>query len=237
MHPEIVRDGPGSCPICGMALEPMTPAAGEAENPELRDMTRRFWVGVGAVGAAAGHGDGRACRRRHARCADRAHSRSGCSWRSRRRSCCGAAGRSSSAAGQSLRQPPPEHVHADRARHRRRLSLQPRRDARARHLPGLVPRPEGGVPVYFEAAAVIVTLVLLGQVLELRARSQTIERDPRAARPRAEDAPASSRDDGGEADVAARSGACPAIVCACGPARRCRSTASSSKGTARSTNR
>ena len=43
----------------------------------------------------------------------------------------------------------------------------------ARHLPGLVPRPEGGVPVYFEAAAVIVTLVLLGQVLELRARAQT----------------------------------------------------------------
>src|SRR5262249_58018433 len=45
MHPEIVRDGPGACPICGMALEPMTPVAGEdAENPELRDMTRRFYV-------------------------------------------------------------------------------------------------------------------------------------------------------------------------------------------------
>ena len=46
MHPQIVRNGPGSCPICGMALEPMTPAAAEAANPELRDMTRRFWVGV-----------------------------------------------------------------------------------------------------------------------------------------------------------------------------------------------
>ena len=46
MHPQIVRKEPGNCPICGMALEPMTPAAGEAENPELRDMTRRFWVGV-----------------------------------------------------------------------------------------------------------------------------------------------------------------------------------------------
>ena len=44
MHPEIIRDAPGSCPICGMALEPLTPTAGEAENPELRDMTRRFWV-------------------------------------------------------------------------------------------------------------------------------------------------------------------------------------------------
>src|SRR5947209_8933097 len=44
MHPEIVRDAPGSCPICGMALERMTPAAGEEGNPELADMTRRFWV-------------------------------------------------------------------------------------------------------------------------------------------------------------------------------------------------
>jgi len=43
MHPEIVRSEPGACPICGMALEPRTVAAEEA-NPELRDMTRRFWV-------------------------------------------------------------------------------------------------------------------------------------------------------------------------------------------------
>ena len=46
MHPEIVRDGPGSCPICGMALEPMTPTAEPTANPELIDMTRRFWIGV-----------------------------------------------------------------------------------------------------------------------------------------------------------------------------------------------
>src|SRR5215472_9105512 len=46
MHPQIVRSAPGSCPICGMALEPMMPAGGEGANPELRDMTRRFWVGV-----------------------------------------------------------------------------------------------------------------------------------------------------------------------------------------------
>src|SRR6266550_2409032 len=46
MHPEIVRDGPGHCPICGMALEPMMPAATAQTNPELRDMTRRFWVGL-----------------------------------------------------------------------------------------------------------------------------------------------------------------------------------------------
>ena len=46
MHPEVVRDGPGSCPLCGMALEPMTPTLDEVENPELRDMSRRFWIGL-----------------------------------------------------------------------------------------------------------------------------------------------------------------------------------------------
>jgi len=46
MHSEIVRDRPGSCPICGMALEPMTVTAEEPENEELRDMTRRFRAGV-----------------------------------------------------------------------------------------------------------------------------------------------------------------------------------------------
>jgi Cu+-exporting ATPase len=45
MHPEIVRAEPGSCPICGMALEPRTVTV-EEDNPELRDMTRRFWIGV-----------------------------------------------------------------------------------------------------------------------------------------------------------------------------------------------
>lgn len=43
MHPEIVRDGPGTCPICGMALEPRTVTL-EERNPELEDMTRRFWI-------------------------------------------------------------------------------------------------------------------------------------------------------------------------------------------------
>jgi P-type Cu+ transporter len=46
MHPLIVRPGPGSCPICGMALEPRTLIAEEAENPELVSMTRRFWTSV-----------------------------------------------------------------------------------------------------------------------------------------------------------------------------------------------
>ena len=44
MHPEIVRDAPGACPICGMALEPRTVAADEPPNPELVDMTRRLWT-------------------------------------------------------------------------------------------------------------------------------------------------------------------------------------------------
>lgn len=45
MHPEIVRDEPGACPICGMALEPRAGVGLEEEdNPELRDMTRRFWM-------------------------------------------------------------------------------------------------------------------------------------------------------------------------------------------------
>ena len=46
MHPEIVQDEPGDCPICGMALEPVTVTLAEEKNPELVDMTRRFWVSV-----------------------------------------------------------------------------------------------------------------------------------------------------------------------------------------------
>src|SRR5260221_2218244 len=46
MHPEIVRDGPGVCPICGMALEPRTVTLEQQENPELADMQRRFWTSL-----------------------------------------------------------------------------------------------------------------------------------------------------------------------------------------------
>ncbi len=45
MHPEVRQKGPGSCPLCGMALEPAAPSRDEAPNPELADMTRRFWIG------------------------------------------------------------------------------------------------------------------------------------------------------------------------------------------------
>jgi len=47
MHPEIRRDQPGQCPICGMTLEPLEPTLEEAPNPELVDMSRRFWVSTG----------------------------------------------------------------------------------------------------------------------------------------------------------------------------------------------
>ncbi|RKH15818.1 HAD-IC family P-type ATPase, partial [Corallococcus sp. CA031C] len=46
MHPEVVRDGPGTCPKCGMALEPRTVTVEDRPDPELRSMTRRFWVGL-----------------------------------------------------------------------------------------------------------------------------------------------------------------------------------------------
>jgi P-type Cu+ transporter len=46
MHPEVRQPGPGSCPICGMALEPETVSAETARSPELTDMTRRFWIGL-----------------------------------------------------------------------------------------------------------------------------------------------------------------------------------------------
>jgi Cu+-exporting ATPase len=46
MHPEIRHEGPGSCPICGMALEPLMVTVESGPNPELADMTRRFWIGL-----------------------------------------------------------------------------------------------------------------------------------------------------------------------------------------------
>src|SRR6202166_1866819 len=47
MHPQIVRDAPGNCPICGMTLEPRAISAEKPDDPELRDMARRFWASLG----------------------------------------------------------------------------------------------------------------------------------------------------------------------------------------------
>ncbi len=98
MHPEIVRDGPGACPICGMALEPrVVDRRRRPTIPELADMTRRFWISAAAtvplfVLAMAEHA---------ARAPPRRAGRRRVAWLSssrwRRRSCCGAGGRSSCA--------------------------------------------------------------------------------------------------------------------------------------------
>ena len=97
MHPEIRQVGPGSCPICGMALEPEVASLDAPPNPELADMTRRFWIGLvlalppscskwAAISSAVTAGSIRHCR-------------TGFSSPSPRPSCSGPAGRSSCAAG------------------------------------------------------------------------------------------------------------------------------------------
>jgi Cu+-exporting ATPase len=173
MHPQIVRNAPGNCPICGMTLEPMTPSAGDTENPELRDMTRRFWVGVAlslpllAI-AMAEHFDRAAL--------DTLLSPRVAVW------------------VQLLLGTPAVLWGGWPFFQRGWASVVTRRlnmftlialgtgvaylySLVAALVPGIFPAsfrdPDGQVPLYFEAAAVIVTLVLLGQVLELRARSQT----------------------------------------------------------------
>ena len=101
MHPEVRQVGPGSCPICGMALEPLDVTADAGPNPELADMTRRFWVGLALavpvlVLEMGGHLAG----------LDRFIGQQTSNWLQpswRRRWSCGRAGRSSSAAGRRSR--------------------------------------------------------------------------------------------------------------------------------------
>jgi P-type Cu+ transporter len=169
MHPEIVRDASGSCPICGMALEPMTPTAGEeAENPELRDMTRRFWVAAALsvpllVVAMGGHSVAmlplRAMAWLQLALATPAVLWGGWpffqrGWESLKN--CSLNMFTLIALGTGV-----AYLYS----------------VVAAVAPGIFAAsfrsPDGGVPLYFEAASVIVSLVLLGQVLELRARSQT----------------------------------------------------------------
>ena len=66
MDPEIVRDGPGACPICGMALEPKVVTLDSGPNPELIDMTRRFWIAAALTAPVLRAGDGRHGERRFA---------------------------------------------------------------------------------------------------------------------------------------------------------------------------
>ena len=120
MHPEVRQAGPGLLPdLRHGARAGDADAPTPAPIPSLLDMTRRFWIGAGADGAGRGAGDGRAPVRLHRLIARR--SRTGCSSSSPRRWCCGRAGRSSCAARNRCVTPQPQHVHADRARHRRGL--------------------------------------------------------------------------------------------------------------------
>jgi Cu+-exporting ATPase len=170
MHPQIVRDAPGNCPICGMALEPRTATADEEENPELIGMRRRFWVctvlSVPLVAIAM-------------REFLPSMSRAGAAW--------------IVWLELALASPVvlwggwPFFVRAVESVRNRSLNMFTLiglgvavaylYSLVAALLPGIFPPsfrdPAGQVGVYFEAAAVIVTLVLLGQVLELSARSRT----------------------------------------------------------------
>jgi len=175
MHPEIVRDRPGNCPICGMALEPRTVTAEEEENPELRDMTRRFWVSVvlsvPLLFIAMG-----------------AHIPGVEAWLHSFLSA-----RAQTALELLLATPVvlwggwPFFVRGWQSIVHRSpnmftligmgVGVSYVYSLIAALFPGIFPaafRDQAGeVGVYFEASAIIVTLVLLGQVLELRARSQT----------------------------------------------------------------
>jgi P-type Cu+ transporter len=172
MHPEIRRDAPGSCPICGMALEPLSPLAEEGENAELTDMTRRFWVGVALtvpllwamLGEVVtpidpmrlfGHATVA-----WAQLALATPVVAWCGWPFLVRGWQSVANRS----------PNMFTLIALGTGAAWAFSVL------ATVWPGVLPaafREAGTAPLYFEAAAVIVTLVLLGQVLELRARVQT----------------------------------------------------------------
>ncbi|SDI78161.1 MULTISPECIES: heavy metal translocating P-type ATPase [Bradyrhizobium] len=171
MHPEIRQVGPGSCPICGMALEPEVASLDDAPNPELKDMTRRFWIGlVLAVPAVAlemgghlvgGHGLIEPALSNWIQFAFATPVVLWAGW--------------------------PFFVRGWQSLVTRHLNMFTLiaigtgvayfYSVVATVAPGIFPetfRSHGGaVAVYFESAAVITVLVLLGQVLELRAREAT----------------------------------------------------------------
>ncbi len=173
MHPEIVRDRPGACPKCGMALEAVTMSAETAPNPELVDMTRRFWISAIFSLPLLYFGAGRFL------------------------PVISSAGLvpENILGWLQLALATPVVVWAGAPFFARGWASVETRNLNmftlialgtgtayvysivAVAFPGIFPadfRSEGGkVEVYFEAAAVIITLVLLGQVLELRAREKT----------------------------------------------------------------
>ncbi|MEX2035992.1 MAG: HAD-IC family P-type ATPase, partial [Xanthobacteraceae bacterium] len=171
MHPEIRQIGPGSCPICGMALEPAMPTAETGPNPELVDMTRRFWVGLVLTIPVVALEMGGHLLGLHQ-----------------------LVGASLSNWLQLFFATPvvlwagwPFFVRGWQSLLSRNLNMFTLiamgtgvawvYSVIATIVPSLFPATfraaDGAVAVYFEAAAVITVLVLLGQVLELRAREQT----------------------------------------------------------------
>ena len=172
MHPEIIRDRPGSCPKCGMALEPRT-ASMATESHELHDMTRRFWIASVLAGPAfvlamldllPGRPISSALPPRGLAFLELALVTPVCLW---------AALPFYTRAIDSLRYRSPNMFTLIGLG----VSVAYAYSVVATLLPQIFPpafRDEGGeVPAYFEAAGVIVALILLGQVLELRARAQT----------------------------------------------------------------
>jgi Cu+-exporting ATPase len=174
MHPEVQQDHPGGCPKCGMALEPKLAAAGtdDDENAELRDMTWRFWIGAALALPvfllAMAHLIPALARQ---------------SWVESSVSRWvqfGLAALVVGWAGWPLLQ---RGWRSIVTRHLNMFTLISIGvgaafvfSAAAMLMPGMFPptmQHEGKVAIYFESAAVIVVLVLLGQVLELRARSRT----------------------------------------------------------------
>ena len=198
MHPEVRREGPGDCPICGMALEPETVSADTGPSDELKDMTRRFWIGlVLTLPVFALEMGGHVFGLMHF------ISQQTSNW------------------VQLLLATPvvvwagwPFFIRGWRSLVHRSLNMFTLiaigtgtallYSLLATLTPGIFPdafrQADGSVAVYFEAAAVIVVLVLLGQVLELRAREKTSG----AIRALLDLAPATARrldDQGNEEDI------------------------------------
>ncbi len=200
MHPEIVRPEPGSCPICGMALEPRTVTLEEEVNPELIDMTRRFWVGVVlsapiALLAMSDMIPGQPVQRmvppqllNWLQFVLATPVVLWCGWPFFQRGWASIVNRSLNMFTLIAIGVGTAYVYS----------------VVATLFPNLFPHSfrghTGEVGVYFDAAAVITTLVLLGQVLELRARSKT-SRAIKALLGLAPKTARLMRDDGSEADV------------------------------------
>ena len=200
MHPEIVRDEPGDCPICGMALEPQTVSIEQPEDPELKDMSRRFWfaAALSAPVVLLAMGDMLPGQPISALISSR--------WR--------ALLELTLATPVCIWSAWPFYVRAIASVRNMSLnmftliglgvSVAYIYSVVATVLPGVFPdsfrHGTGEVAVYFEAATVIVALILLGQVLELRARGRTSA----AIRGLLELAPSTARilhDDGSEEDL------------------------------------